>query len=152
MIHRAKCPNQLPISPEVIETALIPKKHLKRRLKAIHLHSRFDCVPLDVAIMVAEHVCPVNYTSSDVENTCNMLLAFQWTLPDWFWQRRCKQDLVFELDELRKDGSLVDWQALSLDVMSLLADREWFTSSGLGNRQRVLNRMIEIKRAFHATR
>lgn len=140
---------QNPLVVPEVQKAIGRAKHSTRQNCLL---PRFHRISLDNAALIAEQVCPVNYTKSDVENTRSMLFAFQWTLPDWFWQRRCHEDFVFELDDLRKGNSPVDWQALWLDQMSLLADREWYLSSGLGNRERVLSSMNPVKLAFHAMR
>lgn len=104
--------------------------------------------PLEISVLIAERVCPVNHTGNDIKNTENMLLAFQWKLPDFFWRVRLNEDLFIELDELKKAKSLVDWQVLRLGLMSLVSDREWYFSSGLGNRERVLGIMVGIKKAY----
>lgn len=119
-----------------------------RTIKKGCLKSRFCKAPLDVAIMIAEWTCPIEYTTSDVKNTRNMLFAFQWRLPDWFWQSRLKGHSFFELDKLRDAHFSIDWQALWLDLLCLLSDQKWYGSSGLANRERVLKLMNGIKANF----
>lgn len=121
------------------------KRNGKRKLPC----SLFTGVPLDVAILIAEQVCPLDYTVADVENMRNILLAFQWVLPEWFWWRRCNEDLIFELDDLKNDASpSIDLQLLRLDLMSLLADKERYIRSGLANRERTLGLLRSIKANF----
>lgn len=111
--------------------------------------SRCSPVPLEVAIMIAEWTCPIDYyTSADVNNLRNMLSAWQWTFPDWFWKRRLKEDIFVELKSLREADYSIDWQALGLDLMGLVSNREWYDCSGLPNRERVLGCMTAIKARF----
>lgn len=111
------------------------------KTKEKRMQSRRSLVPLEVAIMIAEWTCPINYTPADVKNTRNMLSAWQWKLPDWFWKRRLKEDIFIELKLLEESNYPVDWQALWLDLMGLVSDREWYFYSGLPNRDRVLGFM-----------
>ncbi|KAJ9489150.1 hypothetical protein VN97_g4136 [Penicillium thymicola] len=82
----------------------------------------------------------------EVQNTRNLLEAFQWTLPDGYWQKRCDPSLLLEVKELKKTNTQVDWQALGLDLMSLLVEDEF--TSGLRNREHTLLFMGHIKRRF----
>ncbi|KAJ5213483.1 hypothetical protein N7449_000652 [Penicillium cf. viridicatum] len=115
------------------------------------MQSRCSPVPLEVAIMIAEWTCPIDYTPADVKNTRNMLSAWQWTLPDSFWKRRLKEDILIELKSLGESNYSIDWQALRLDLMGLVSDREWYFHSGLPNRERVLGFMTAIKANFLET-
>lgn len=103
--------------------------------------------PLEINTMISEWVCPIDYILKDVKNMRNMVLAFQWKLPDWFWRRRLmlNEDSLFELDILQKSGSPVDWQILRLDLMDLLLDQEWYSRSGLPNRKRIIKNILTIK-------
>ncbi|CAG8179004.1 unnamed protein product [Penicillium nalgiovense] len=78
----------------------------------------------------------------------NMLSAWQWTLPDWFWKVRLKEELFIELNSLRESNYSIDWQALRLDLIALVSDRVWYVSSGLPNRERVIGFMTAIKSNF----
>ncbi|CAG7934843.1 unnamed protein product [Penicillium nalgiovense] len=109
---------------------------------------RCSHVPLEVATMIAEWTCPIYYTPADMKNTRNMLSAWQWTLPDWFWKVRLKEELFIELNSLRESNHSIDWQALRLDLMALVSDRVWYVSSGLPNRERVIGFMTAIKSNF----
>lgn len=106
--------------------------------------SQFIRLPLDVVTLIAEQVCPVSYTAADVENMRNMLAAFQWVLPECFWNARCRRDVIFELNDMKKTNSHVDWEALRLDLMSLLADEQ----SALYNRARIMGIICSIKSNF----
>jgi len=103
--------------------------------------------PMEINIMISEWVCPVDYILKDIGDMRNLLLAFQWKLPDWFWKRRlkAKEYLFFELDVLRKSGSPVNWQILKLDLMSLYSDQGWYSRSGLANRERIFKNILAIK-------
>ncbi|KAJ5496698.1 hypothetical protein N7463_008685 [Penicillium fimorum] len=105
----------------------------------------YSNIPLDIAIVIAKWICPINYTPADVRNIRNMLVAWQWELPDGFWKRRLKEeDILFELESLREANYSIDWQSLRLDLMALVSDRNWYVFSGLANRVRVLSFMTAI--------
>jgi hypothetical protein len=112
----------------------------------VHLHVGFGSFPLDLAILIIDAVIPAKYTAIDVQNARNLLEAFRWTLPDGYWQKRCDSSLLFELKNLKKTKSQMDWQALGLDVMSLLIEDK--TTSGLMNRERVLLVMNHMRKRF----
>ncbi|KAL4884100.1 hypothetical protein BJY04DRAFT_14289 [Aspergillus karnatakaensis] len=108
-------------------------------------------LPLEIIVMIAELVCPVDHTVNEVQDLTNMLRAFGSRLPDWFWRGRIhelSQGLFVELDELKSAGTAVDWQSLHLSLMGLVADRTWFFSSGLANRERVLEIMRALERSY----
>ncbi|OJJ44470.1 hypothetical protein ASPZODRAFT_18661 [Penicilliopsis zonata CBS 506.65] len=92
-------------------------------------------LPLEVAILIAEQICPVEYTAEEVTSLRAMLDAFQWVLPEWFWEQRCSHDLFFEM----KADSQFHWET-RLDLMHLYA-----SSDCLANRERVLSVMKGIK-------
>jgi hypothetical protein len=135
-----KNPLIVPEVQKVVDNAWKTKKEYKP--------PRCSRVPLEVATMIAEWTCPIDYTPADVKNTRNMLSAWQWTLPDSFWKVRLKEELFVELDSLRESNYSIDWQALRLDLMALVSDREWYVSSGLPNRERVTGFMTAIKSNF----
>ncbi|KAJ5775524.1 uncharacterized protein N7511_000535 [Penicillium nucicola] len=99
--------------------------------------------PLEISLLVAEIICPVIYTQTDVQNLRNMLSTFALNLPDAFCRSRLqsKQDLLFEVD-LRETDS-VDWQVLWLELMGLVSDK-WYKSSGLAHREQLLGLIREI--------
>ncbi|KAJ5952109.1 uncharacterized protein N7479_010522 [Penicillium vulpinum] len=119
-----------------------------RKTKKKQSQRRGSNVPLEVAIMIAEWTCPIDYTPADVMNTRNMLSAWQWILPDWFWKRRLEEAIFVELKSLREASDSIDWQGLRLDLMALVSDQEWYSFSGLANRERVLSFMTAIKSNF----
>lgn len=99
--------------------------------------SYLNILPLEISLLVAELICPIIYTQSDVHDMRNMLSVFELGLPDAFWRSRLqsKRDLFFEVDLIESDS--VDWQHLWLGLMNLLSD-EWYMCSGLAHRERVL--------------
>lgn len=115
----------------------------------------FNKLPTEVNFLISEWVCPIDYTSDNVRNMRNMLLAFRWDLPDWFWLRRLSEDFFFELDILRKSSSpppsQMNLQILRLDVMRLTFDRTWYPHCGLANRQRIHRNIVAIKRGLGGT-
>lgn len=112
------------------------------------IYPRFDRVPIEITIMISEWACPEEYAKEDVENMRNMLVAFHWVLPGWFWRKRLKEELFFELDPLRKSCSPVIWQILQLDLMGLVSDYTWYRFSGLANRERILENIFAVRRAL----
>ncbi|KAJ5184212.1 hypothetical protein N7492_001828 [Penicillium capsulatum] len=106
----------------------------------------FGDFPLELAIMIIDTVCPAEYTAIEVQNARSLLEAFQWTLPDGYWRKRCDVSPLFEVKRLVKTKARVDWQALGLDMMSLLVEDE--VNSGLRAREYVLSLMDGIKRRF----
>ena len=119
-----------------------------RKFRREHIKSPSSKASLDVAVMIAEFICPIDYTMSDLRNIRKILSAFQWRPLDWFWERRLKGHTYFEVNKLRETSSPIDWQALWLDLIDLISDREWYPSSGLANRERILKLMIAIKSNF----
>ncbi|KAJ5396316.1 uncharacterized protein N7487_010619 [Penicillium crustosum] len=118
-----------------------------RESRSRHLPSHFRSIPLEVAVLIAEWVCPIKYTLDDIKNTGNMLLVFEWKLPDWFWRGRLDERLFIELDKLKKARSPVSWQ-LRLNLMCLIVDRARFSSNGLASRERVLGVILDLEEAY----
>lgn len=112
----------------------------------------FNKLPTEVNFLISEWACPIDYTSDDVRNIRNMLLAFGWDLPDWFWLRRLSEEFFFELDILRNSSSpppsRMNLQLLRLDVMRLTFDRTRYPHCGLANRQRIYRNIVAIKRGL----
>lgn len=134
------------IVPEIQKAIDRARKTGKKYTKP---HTNYSHVPLDIAILIAERICPIDYTLDDVKNTRNMLSAWQWTLPDGFWKRRLKEeDILFELESLKEEDYSIDWQSLRLDLMALVSDRNWYKLSGMANRVRVLSFMTAITSDF----
>ncbi|RJE24732.1 hypothetical protein PHISCL_02941 [Aspergillus sclerotialis] len=119
----------------------------KTKAKPSHLCSQFMRVSLDVATLIAEQLCPVNYTVADIKNIRNMLAAFQWVLPECFWSARCRRDVIFELGDI-KEIDPINWGALQLDLMTLLIDGK----SGLSNRARIIGVITSIKSIYFSMR
>lgn len=107
-------------------------------------------IPVDIALLIMDTIYnDDNYNHESIENTQNMLTAFQWKLPDSYWQNRCKMDLIFEFhDILKSNNHLVDWQLLCLGTEKLLLDYDWYDRSGLKNRGRTLQLLERLKGTF----
>jgi hypothetical protein len=66
-----------------------------------------------------------NATRDSIEDTENLLNAFRWRLPGWYWQNRCRKDLIMEFQELLKlNDTPIDWQYLCLASEKLLLDSQ----------------------------
>jgi hypothetical protein len=126
------------IIPE-LQNAIQVAQNMVGKRKSSYLNK----LPLEISLLVAEIICPIIYTQSDVQNMRNMLSVFALNLPDAFWRSRLqsKRDLFFEVDLLETDS--VDWQLLWLGLMGLLSDK-WYNSSGLAHRERLLGPIREI--------
>jgi hypothetical protein len=75
--------SQLVVS--AVQETIIYAKEENMRLsstKTICEFSHISNLPVEVAILIAEMVCPVKYTLNDVYDTRKMLLAFRWKFPD----------------------------------------------------------------------
>lgn len=135
--------------PEIQTAIKLARDRRTKTKKSLYLSKVF---PLEIAFSVAEIVCPLDFTTNDVMSTRNMLFVFDINLPDSFWKSRLQSYhyLCFELDELkRSDSDLLDWQFLYLSFMHLVSDRDWFLSTGLGNRERVLKPIRGIIKEIH---
>ena len=130
------------VIPEV-QNAIERAKNINNRSMIPHLTN----LPLEISVMIMEYVCPIHYTKWDVKNTRSILSAFQWVLPNSFWELRFRnhERLLFELRSL-KDMNSVNWQSLWLDMMALLCDSDRFMTSGLATRERVLRSIEDILR------
>jgi hypothetical protein len=90
------------------------KRRRKRQQKqpeeptpAQHGHNTKTCIPLplEVVIMIVDAIYKNdNYSRPRIKDTRNLLEAFRWKLPDWYWQGRCRKDFIFEFDDLIKSG------------------------------------------------
>lgn len=93
-------------------------------------------IPLDIKILIMGYLGP--------KDTENMLTAFQWVIPDSYWQSRFPRTLIFEIESLIASSKDVDWQYLSLHAQSLVE-----TSHELRNRRRILTVLEGTKRIFY---
>jgi hypothetical protein len=135
------------------------KRRRKRQQKqpeeptpAQHGHNTKTCIPLplEIVIMIVDALYKNdNYSRPRIKDTRNLLEAFRWKLPDWYWQGRCRKDFIFEFDDLIKSGDpSVDWQYLCLDSERMLHDFRWYDGSGLKNRSRIICLLRAIESQF----
>ncbi|CAP74185.1 hypothetical protein PCH_Pc14g00440 [Penicillium rubens Wisconsin 54-1255] len=85
------------IIPELQSTIQLAQNMVGKR-KSSYLNR----LPLEISLLVAEIICPIIYTQSDVQKIRNMLSVLALNLPDAFWRSRLqsKRDLFFEVDLL----------------------------------------------------
>ncbi|KAK2757026.1 hypothetical protein FQN54_004995 [Arachnomyces sp. PD_36] len=109
----------------------------------------FD-IPLEIAIMIVNTIYDdVDFGQANIDDMRNMLMAFRWTLPDSYWQSRCKKDLIFEYEDLmNSDNQLVDWQLICLGTEELFLKDGWYEKGGLKNRHRTLSLLQGIRAVF----
>jgi hypothetical protein len=79
------------IIPELQDIIQLAQKMVGKR--KVYLNR----LPLEISLLVAEIICPIIYTQSDVQDLRNMLSVFALNLPDAFWKSRLqsKRDLFF---------------------------------------------------------
>jgi hypothetical protein len=106
-------------------------------------------LPLDLAVTIVDLVYETQpHCQQRIDDIRNLLEAFRWNLPNTYWQARCNKQLLFELDDLIKAGTAVDWSGLCLGIEELLLDGDWYCNSGLNNRGRTLKLLSGIKKNF----
>ncbi|KAJ9196238.1 hypothetical protein C8Q69DRAFT_453143 [Paecilomyces variotii] len=125
------------------DTVMKPDIRKPRRLgKAADL-------PLDIAVVIIDIIYKSQPHSRErIEDTRNILDAFEWKLPNAYWQSRCNPELVFEVGDLIKAEHIVDWANFCLGLEELLLDEDWYCNSGLNNRGRTLKLIAAIKERF----
>ncbi|KAB8239618.1 uncharacterized protein BDW43DRAFT_305390 [Aspergillus alliaceus] len=117
--------------------------------KDVRARSAIENLPLDIAIYMVDMIYESRpYCLERVQDTRNLLEAAQWTLPATYWIGRCNPQLVFEVDELIAVGYAVDWASFCLGLEQLVLSDGWYCNSGLGNRERTLGIMNNIKKIF----
>jgi hypothetical protein len=108
-----------------------------------------NTLPLDIAVMIAELLCPVVYHEYQAATLRDFLSIFQWTLPECFWRSRVDEGLFFELEDLRKSdiNTSIDWQALRLELMQIYGYRLRYRT-GWAIRIQVLGTLIKLLAAY----
>jgi hypothetical protein len=90
-----------------------------------------DKIPLDIAIFIVDNILDADHDQDSVKDAQNMLTAFQWRLPDSYWQSQFPKYLVFEFNDLVKQriltGSTSPWA-----LPSYLLARNGITGVGSG--------------------
>lgn len=84
---------------------------------------RFTNSTLVIGVTIVQLLCPMDYTSSYMQDTRHMLSAFRWTVSKLFWMLRVDERLSFEMGLLEK-ADFAKWQPLCLKLMSLVCDRK----------------------------
>lgn len=95
-------------------------------------------IPLDIALAIMDVVYGNGEDYYHLMDTHYLLSAFKWKLPESWWQKRCRRDLFFEVDDLVKNKTAVDWQSLCLGLNKLSIKQGRGSASGLVNRGRIL--------------
>ncbi|KAB8224331.1 hypothetical protein BDV33DRAFT_227209 [Aspergillus novoparasiticus] len=97
-------------------------KSLRQRAR---LRSIVANVPLEVIMIVIDTIyesrppCPER-----IQDTRNVLEAFQLKLPDSYWQRRCNPILIFEAQDVIKAGTQIDGVYFCLGLHELLLQED----------------------------
>jgi hypothetical protein len=103
---------------------------------------------MDIAVLIADLVCPVNYSLKDVRDIEILVSISQWRLPQSFWSLRLDEIAIFELKPLKSSKTLVNWQLLRLALMRLVVDETSPVSGGLLIRAQTMRRMEGIKEMY----
>ncbi|PLB46385.1 hypothetical protein P170DRAFT_427707 [Aspergillus steynii IBT 23096] len=144
--HEPGSPYRIPAIQDLIDKACQVKDG--HRHPIIHNHM-VSMMPIEIAVMIIDMIYRgQKHSQARINDTWNALYAFQWTLPDTYWQSRCNPELVFEIDDLAQSGKAVDWPYLCLGLEELLLDEDWYCNSGLNNRGRTMSIMSGIRKRF----
>ncbi|KAB8201642.1 hypothetical protein BDV34DRAFT_237473 [Aspergillus parasiticus] len=107
-------------------------RDIQRLTTGARLRSIVANVPVEVIMIIIDTIyesrppCPER-----IQDTRNVLEAFQWKLPDSYWPRRCNPSLIFEAQDVIKAGTQIDWVYFCLGLHELLLQEDWYCNSGL---------------------
>jgi hypothetical protein len=126
--------------------AMATQEHEKPLGHTMKLHSIVADIPVEMIMMMVDTIYQSRPPCHErIQDTRNVLEAFQWKLPDSYWQRRCNPNLVFEVQDVIKAGTQIDWAYFCLGLHELLLQGDWYCNSGLYFRGRILD-LIECIR------
>lgn len=114
-------------------------EHGKPLGQGVRWHSIVANVPVEVIMIIIDTIyesrppCPER-----IQDTRNVLEAFQWKLPDSYCPWRCNPSLLFEAQDAIKAGTQIDWVYFCLGLHELLLQEDWYCNSGLYFRGRIL--------------
>ncbi|RLL95926.1 hypothetical protein CFD26_100431 [Aspergillus turcosus] len=146
--HTPGSPFRIPDIQRLITQNIHPQKDNSGQGQC-GIQSPVVCLPLDIAVMVVDLIYETQpHCQQRIDDIRNLLEAFRWRLPNTYWQARCNTEILFELDDLIKAGTAVNWSGLCLGIEELLVDDNWYCNSGLENRARTLKLLNGIKEGF----
>lgn len=110
------------------EIQMLIQQAIQDENKSAHIVSRcgqtgrsFVLLPFDIVLIIVEVLYDeIRNEKANIQDTKNLLFAFQWRLPDTYWQRRCDTELIFELGELVRQKRPANWQHICLGIEELL--------------------------------
>ncbi|KAL3484489.1 hypothetical protein BJX62DRAFT_248369 [Aspergillus germanicus] len=138
--HALGSPLRTPDIQELMQVATRPRPRTEKVVSRL---------PVELALMIVDLIwCGRPLCQERIDDTRNTLEAFQWTLPDSYWKKRCEPELVYEVGDLEASGKPVDWAVFCLGLEELMVDPHWFCVSGLRFRQRILRVLKGIKERF----
>jgi hypothetical protein len=115
------------------------QEHEKTLGRAVKLRSIVADIPVEIIMIIIDTIYQSRPPCHErIEDTRNVLEAFQWKLPDSYWQRRCNPTLVFEVQDVLKAGTQIDWVYFCLGLHELFLQEDWYCNSGLFFRGRIL--------------
>lgn len=121
--HDYKYPSLLFRDPmNITELRTLINEASRRRQAAVQVPSQLE----GMCYLLPEIKCLIVETLEDRRDIANLLIAFQWQLPDRYWRARFPKGIVFEFEDLICRE--IDWQYRYLGVLRLLK-----TSHGLRN-------------------
>ncbi|KAL2863964.1 uncharacterized protein BJX67DRAFT_384144 [Aspergillus lucknowensis] len=114
-----------------------------------YLHMEHGVDPVEIALMIINQIQYGSSLSQErIRDTRSALEAFQWTLRDSYWIKRCEPELVYEVGDLVASGKSVDSAEFCLGPEELMVEPHWFCNSGLECRKRILRLLRGIKARF----
>ncbi|KAJ5192087.1 hypothetical protein N7449_008229 [Penicillium cf. viridicatum] len=104
------------VVPEVQQAMDCANVESLRESRSRHPSSHFSSIALEVAVLIAEWVCPVKYTLDDIKNVGT------------------------------QEGEISSGLQLRLNLRCLIVDRTRFSSNGLASREQVLGVMLDLEK------
>lgn len=146
----------IPMSPLIIRDiqkliAMATQEHQNSLGYAVRLRS-IVYIPIEIKMMIIDTIHQTRPPCYEkIQDIRSVLEAFQWKLPDSYWQRLCNPRLVFEVQDLIDSGTQVDWAYFCLGLHELLSQKDWYCERGLYFRGRILNLIESIRGSFPNT-
>ncbi|GKZ38132.1 hypothetical protein AbraIFM66950_010102 [Aspergillus brasiliensis] len=148
--HVSESPLTIPDIRRMITKAT--QEHEKAHRPDVSLSSIITRIPIEIKIIIIDKI----YRSPPpcherIQNTRNVLEAFQWEMPDSYWQKLCNPTLIFEVEDTIKAGTPIEWAYFCQGLRELLLQKDWYCNNGLFFRGRILHLTECIKGSLSGT-
>lgn len=121
---------------------------VSRSKESVQLPAMID-VPVEIGVLIVDEIWKSRpLCQGRIEDTRNLLEAFQWTLPSTYWIARCDPQVFYEVEDLIASRKEVDWVGLCLGLEKLMLDPRWFYQNGLHHRRKILENLGVIQKYF----